>query len=47
MVTTEKLASDPRIKQLAKDLESPQVAKFIADKYNGSVIPVAAAGDKS
>jgi len=47
LVTTEKLASDPRIKQLAKDLESPQVAKFIADKYNGSVIPVAAAGDKS
>ncbi len=47
LVTTEKLASDPRIKQLAKDLESPEVAKFIADKYNGSVIPVAAAGDKS
>ncbi|WP_413735814.1 MetQ/NlpA family ABC transporter substrate-binding protein [Sodalis sp. RH21] len=41
LVTTPKLADDPRIKQLARDLESPQVAKFIKDKYAGSVIPVA------
>src|SRR5471032_512902 len=47
LVTSEKLKDDPRIKQLAKDLESPEVAKFIADKYQGSVIPVSAAGDKS
>src|SRR5471030_1803885 len=47
LVTSEKLKDDPRIKQLAKDLESPEVAKFIADKYQGSVLPVSAAGDKS
>lgn len=41
LVTTPKLANDPRIKQLAKDLESTQVAGFIQQNYNGSVIPVA------
>ncbi|MCU1779093.1 MetQ/NlpA family ABC transporter substrate-binding protein [Pseudomonas sp. 14P_5.3_Bac1] len=41
LVTTPKLADDPRIKQLAKDLRSPEVAKFINEKYAGSVIPVA------
>lgn len=41
LVTTPKLANDPRIKQLAKDLQSKQVADFIQQTYNGSVIPVA------
>ncbi|MGK9173957.1 MetQ/NlpA family ABC transporter substrate-binding protein [Yokenella regensburgei] len=41
LVTTPALASDPRIKALAKDLTSPQVAEFIRKTYNGSVIPVA------
>lgn len=40
LVTTPQLANDPRIKQLAKDLTSPQVAEFIRQHYNGSVIPV-------
>jgi len=43
LVTIPKLQDDPRIKQLAKDLNSPQVAKFITDTYSGSVIPVAVA----
>ena len=42
VVTTLKLQDDPRIKQLAKDLASPQVSTFITDNYAGSVIPVAA-----
>lgn len=42
LVTTPKLVDDPRIKQLAKDLRSPEVATFISEKYAGSVIPVAA-----
>lgn len=41
LVTNPNLASDPRIKELAKDLQSPQVAEFIRKQYNGSVIPVA------
>lgn len=41
LVTTPVLANDPRIKALAKDLASPQVAEFIRQHYNGSVIPVA------
>lgn len=41
LVTTPKLADDPRIRQLAKDLESKQVADFIQQNYRGSVIPVA------
>ncbi|WP_273820829.1 MetQ/NlpA family ABC transporter substrate-binding protein [Pseudomonas asplenii] len=41
VVTTPKLQDDPRIQQLARDLVSPQVAKFIEDNYAGSVIPVA------
>jgi D-methionine transport system substrate-binding protein len=40
LVTTPKLQDDPRIKQLAKDLRSPEVAKFITDNFSGSVIPV-------
>ncbi|WP_055697483.1 MULTISPECIES: MetQ/NlpA family ABC transporter substrate-binding protein [Streptomyces] len=31
---------DPRIKKLAKLLTSPEVKKFIEDKYKGSVLPV-------
>ncbi|MEU9603844.1 MetQ/NlpA family ABC transporter substrate-binding protein [Streptomyces sp. NPDC048057] len=30
---------DPRIEKLAKLLKSPEVKKFIEDKYDGSVIP--------
>ena len=41
LVTNPNLASDPRIRELAKDLQSPQVAEFIRKRYNGSVIPVA------
>ncbi|KFC08760.1 substrate-binding component of an ABC superfamily methionine transporter [Trabulsiella guamensis ATCC 49490] len=41
LVTTPQLENDPRIKELAKDLASPQVAEFIRQHYNGSVIPVA------
>lgn len=41
LVTTPALENDQRIKQLAKDLQSPEVAKFITEKYAGSVIPVA------
>lgn len=41
LVTNPALANDPRIKELAKDLTSPQVAEFIRKNYNGSVIPVA------
>jgi D-methionine transport system substrate-binding protein len=40
LVTTPQLAKDARIAQLAKDLTSPQVAAFIRQHYNGSVIPV-------
>ena len=43
VVTTPTLANDPRILRLAKDLESPQVAEFIIQKYHGSVLPVSAA----
>ncbi|MFG3048546.1 MetQ/NlpA family ABC transporter substrate-binding protein [Streptomyces sp. NPDC048202] len=31
--------NDPRVKKLAKLLTSPEVKKFIQDKYQGSVIP--------
>lgn len=30
---------DPRVKKLAKLLTSPEVKKFIEDKYAGSVLP--------
>jgi len=40
LVTTPKLAKDPRILKLAKDLESKQTAEFINQHYRGSVIPV-------
>ncbi|MBG6245940.1 metal ABC transporter substrate-binding protein [Candidatus Symbiopectobacterium sp. 'North America'] len=41
LVTTPALQNDPRIKKLAADLESKAIADFIAQRYNGSVIPVA------
>ncbi|PWC16048.1 MetQ/NlpA family ABC transporter substrate-binding protein [Brenneria corticis] len=41
LATTPALQNDPRIKQLAKDLESDQIAEFINQRYQGSVIPVA------
>lgn len=41
LVTTPALKDDPRIKQLAKDLESKSIADFIDESYKGSVIPVA------
>jgi len=41
LVTTPELANDPRIKALAKDLESKATADFINKQYQGSVIPVA------
>ncbi|MFJ8821981.1 MetQ/NlpA family ABC transporter substrate-binding protein [Streptomyces sp. NPDC102467] len=34
---------DPRVKKLAKLLTSPEVKKFIEDKYKGSVLPVTGA----
>ncbi|WP_448955131.1 MetQ/NlpA family ABC transporter substrate-binding protein [Labrys neptuniae] len=39
LVTTPKLAEDPRIARLSKLLTSPEVAKFIREHYQGSVIP--------
>lgn len=41
LVTTPELQNDPRIKQLARDLESQATADFINSRYRGSVIPVA------
>lgn len=40
-MTTPALQNDPRIKQLAKDLESKATADFISQRYKGSVIAVA------
>ncbi len=31
--------NDPRVKKLAKLLTSPEVKKFIEDKYDGAVVP--------
>ncbi len=44
VVTTPQLAGDPRIRKLADALGSPAVARFIRDRYQGSVIPVHAPG---
>ncbi|MEC5343513.1 MetQ/NlpA family ABC transporter substrate-binding protein [Brenneria populi] len=41
LVTTSALKEDPRVRRLAQDLESGQIADFINSRYNGSVIPVA------
>ncbi|WP_287089178.1 MetQ/NlpA family ABC transporter substrate-binding protein [Methylobacterium sp.] len=40
LVTTEGLATDPRIQRLATLLTSAEVAAFIRSRYRGSVIPV-------
>jgi D-methionine transport system substrate-binding protein len=39
LVVKEGQEDDPRVKKLAKLLTSPEVRKFIEDKYAGSVIP--------
>jgi D-methionine transport system substrate-binding protein len=43
LVTTQALAKEERIQRLASLLTSAEVARFIQDRYNGSVIPVRAA----
>lgn len=43
LVTTQALAQDERIQRLASLLTSAEVARFIQDRYKGSVIPVRAA----
>ncbi|GHB62964.1 lipoprotein [Streptomyces viridiviolaceus] len=39
LVVKEGQEDDPRVQKLAKLLTSPEVKKFIEDKYSGSVIP--------
>jgi len=34
------MKDDPRVQKLAEALESPELAKFIVDNYQGSVLPV-------
>lgn len=46
LVTVPKLQDDPRIRQLAKDLTSPEVAKYINDTFSGSVLAVAVPDSK-
>ncbi len=41
LVTTPDLQSDPRIVELARLLRSPEVRRFIEDRYRGAVIPAA------
>ncbi|GJE51973.1 Methionine-binding lipoprotein MetQ [Methylobacterium tardum] len=43
LVSTQALAKDGRIQRLASLLTSAEVARFIQDRYKGSVIPVRAA----
>ena len=45
-MTVPKLQDDPRIRQLAKDLTSPEVAKYINDTFSGSVLAVAVPDSK-
>lgn len=40
LVTSQALAQDARVARLAQVLESPQIATYIQDHYEGSVIPV-------
>ncbi|WP_323123365.1 MetQ/NlpA family ABC transporter substrate-binding protein [Burkholderia alba] len=47
LVTTPRLASDPRIKRLADVLASARVGAYIRERYRGSVIPVHPAGSGS
>ncbi|WIY82842.1 MetQ/NlpA family ABC transporter substrate-binding protein [Propionimicrobium sp. PCR01-08-3] len=39
LVTKETLKDDPRVQKLAEALESPELAQFITDNYQGSVLP--------
>ena len=39
LVVKETMKDDPRVVALAKALESDELAKFITDNYQGSVIP--------
>jgi D-methionine transport system substrate-binding protein len=41
LVTTPELRDDPRIVELARLLRSPEVRRFIEQKYRGAVIPAA------
>jgi D-methionine transport system substrate-binding protein len=47
VVTTPRLANDARIVRLAAVLASPDVARFIRDRYKGSVVPVHSPGARS
>jgi len=40
LVTRKTLRDDPRVQELAEALESPELAKYILDTYQGSVLPV-------
>ncbi len=40
LVVKQTLAEDARVKALAEALESPELAKFINENYQGSVLPV-------
>ena len=40
LVVKATMTDDPRVQTLAKALESPELAKFIVDNYEGSVLPV-------
>ena len=40
LVVKETMKDDPRVLTLAKVLESPELAKYILDTYQGSVLPV-------
>ena len=39
LVTTPALKDDARVKKVAEALESPQIAQYIKDTYQGSVLP--------
>lgn len=40
LVVKQELAEDPRVTKLAEALESPELAQWITDNYQGSVLPV-------
>ncbi|NLH71253.1 MAG: ABC transporter substrate-binding protein [Brooklawnia sp.] len=40
LVVKETMKTDPRVQTLAEALESPELAKYIIDTYQGSVLPV-------
>lgn len=45
LVVPKSLTNDPRVKDLSKILQGPEVAAFINAKYPGSVLPVARGGE--